>query len=155
MTDVGHVQSPEFQTTSKLQIITDMHTRLESERLTFIFVSIQQILEFCVENFQVFFNEHLLTLPGQFILRAFMKVDLDSPLFLEQTSLCLQEFIQVNGLDSFLKNCSMNNGKFNSQTCSNKLREKGRGPLILGECQPYLSGHNFLCNIFLPPAPFK
>lgn len=44
-------------------------------------------------------------------------------------------------LDSFLKNCYVNNGKFNSQTCFNKLRKKGRSPLILGEHQPYLSGH--------------
>lgn len=90
----------EFQTTSRLQILRTSIWR-ESEWLTFIFVSIQQILELRVENLQVFLDEHLLALPCEFVLCAFMKVHLDSSLLLEQTGLCLQGLIQVNCPDSF------------------------------------------------------
>lgn len=50
--------------------------------LTFILVSIQQVLELCVKDFQVLLDEDLLTLAGQLILRRFVEVDLHTPLLL-------------------------------------------------------------------------
>lgn len=48
--------------------------------ITFVLVGIQQVLKLCVEDLQVFLYEDLLTLPGQFILGGFMKVNLHTPL---------------------------------------------------------------------------
>lgn len=57
---------------------------------TFILVSIQQVLELCVEDFQVLLDEDLLTLAGQFVLRRLVEVDLHAPLLLQQPGFSLQ-----------------------------------------------------------------
>lgn len=51
--------------------------------LTLIFISVQQILELCVEDLQVFLNEDLLTLASQLVLCALMEIHLYPPLFLQ------------------------------------------------------------------------
>lgn len=60
------------------------------EGFTFIFVCIQQILELCVEDLQVFFDEDLLTLASELILRRLVEVDLHTPLLLKQPGFSLQ-----------------------------------------------------------------
>lgn len=60
------------------------------EGFTFIFVCIQQILELCVEYLQVFFDEDLLTLASELILRRLVEVDLHTPLLLKQPGFSLQ-----------------------------------------------------------------
>ncbi len=57
---------------------------------TFILVCVQKVLELGVEDLQVLLDENLLTFPGQLILCALVKVNLHSPLLLQQTCLSLQ-----------------------------------------------------------------
>lgn len=72
--------------------------RSEPQRLTFIFVGVQQVLELRVEDLQVLLDEHLLALPGELVLRALVKVHLDPPLFLQETGLRLRKRTLVNRL---------------------------------------------------------
>lgn len=107
--------------------------RSEPQRLTFIFVGVQQVLELRVEDLQVLLDEHLLALPGELILCALVKVHLDPPLFLQETGLRLQERTQVNRLDLRLFRTTVTNSTHNPALPNmRKKTREGKGPLTWG-----------------------
>lgn len=69
--------------------VDDTHTEIKS-RFTFVLVGIQEVLKLGVEDLQVFLDEDLLTLPGQFVLGGLVEVNLHTPLLLQQTGLRLR-----------------------------------------------------------------
>lgn len=77
--------------------------RLSSETkdtVTFVLVSVQQVLKLCVEDLQVLLDQDLLTLSGQFVLGGFMEVNLHTPLLLQETGLRLRKRTQRKQTDS-------------------------------------------------------
>lgn len=70
------------------------------DTVTFVLVSVQQVLKLCVEDLQVLLDQDLLTLSGQFVLGGFMEVNLHTPLLLQETGLRLRKRTQRKQTDS-------------------------------------------------------